>query len=399
MTSLLNQLNTVNFSFPVVPEVDAEELPVIDYRGLKIKVENPSGSAREGVGKDGKPWHTDMHAHYGFIEKTEGSDGDEVDVYLNPMAVSSKVGRDWIDKDVFIVHQIDPDTGKFDEDKVMLGFHNYDQACEVYDMHYDNIDFRGSVTVMPFDRFKESVTGKNKARFQWKKKSKPGPQIGVEFNSNEIRGTNNVMAGAFLDLDIGSWYSNGVDVEVAPSSDVPAKSRAKAPAQPPSIARAPSNIRCPGCGKSYDEPIPFGACGMCFSLTDVNIPSEKNPTKTYPGSPPADTEKYMMQQFENVTNYIATWDKDKHPRGKSGQFIGDNGEGRIKPKIKQQSKPEGRSFKDMKAQHRRIHQQWKKTTNPVESKVLQAALNKLNIAMIRQDRKEKREAMERRRKK
>lgn len=83
------------------------------WNGLNISIENKKGSVRRGVDKDGHKWATKMHFDYGYIRGTEGTDGDHVDCYL---------GGNKDAKKVYIVHQNDPVTHKYDEDKCMLGF-------------------------------------------------------------------------------------------------------------------------------------------------------------------------------------------------------------------------------------------------------------------------------------
>ena len=58
----------------------------VKLHGLDIAIENPKGSERKGVGKDGEEWSVTMPSHYGFARKTEGADGDQVDVYVGPRA-------------------------------------------------------------------------------------------------------------------------------------------------------------------------------------------------------------------------------------------------------------------------------------------------------------------------
>lgn len=91
--------------------------------GFDIAIENPKGGVRAGVGSDGKPWSVKMPAHYGYIKRTEGADGDHVDVYVGPHTKSQRV---------FVVDQVDPDGRSFDEHKIMLGFANYAQARRTY---------------------------------------------------------------------------------------------------------------------------------------------------------------------------------------------------------------------------------------------------------------------------
>ncbi len=95
----------------------------LKLQGLDISIENPAGSTRSGTAPDGSAWSVQMPTHYGYIKRTTGADGDQVDVYLGPNPDS-----DW----VWIVDQIDPDTGKFDEHKVMLGYSLGQQAGQHY---------------------------------------------------------------------------------------------------------------------------------------------------------------------------------------------------------------------------------------------------------------------------
>ena len=86
---------------------------VIEYKGLKIKIENPAGSIRFGFGLDGKKWVNKMKSHYGYIVNGyEGPDNDKIDCFVNPAATGSRV---------FVINQVTPD-GMFDEHKIMIGY-------------------------------------------------------------------------------------------------------------------------------------------------------------------------------------------------------------------------------------------------------------------------------------
>lgn len=91
--------------------------------GLPVTIETPKGARRSGTGPDGKPWSVTMPAHYGYVKRTTGADGDHVDCYIGPHPLSQAV---------FIVDQADERTGRFDEHKVMLGFQDGDAATEAY---------------------------------------------------------------------------------------------------------------------------------------------------------------------------------------------------------------------------------------------------------------------------
>lgn len=91
--------------------------------GLGISIENAKGSKRKGFGRDGKSWSVVMPAHYGYVKRTEGADGDHVDVYVGPNPESTTV---------WVVDQIDRETGDFDEHKVMLGYDSWAAASKDY---------------------------------------------------------------------------------------------------------------------------------------------------------------------------------------------------------------------------------------------------------------------------
>jgi N12 class adenine-specific DNA methylase len=98
-----------------------------ELQGIPLMVENPVGTTREGTDPDGAPWSTTMSDHYGYIRGTRGADGDAVDTYIGPNPASHHV---------FVIDQLDQDTGEFDEHKVMLGYNSPEQAQKAYEAHY-----------------------------------------------------------------------------------------------------------------------------------------------------------------------------------------------------------------------------------------------------------------------
>lgn len=98
------------------------------WHGLNIKIENPRGSTRSGTDGSGKKWETHMRNHYGYITRTNGYDGDAVDVFIGPYPGSTQV---------FVVNQVNPRTGTFDEHKCMIGFKSIGQATKAYLSNYE----------------------------------------------------------------------------------------------------------------------------------------------------------------------------------------------------------------------------------------------------------------------
>jgi hypothetical protein len=124
--------------------------------GMDISIENKKGSTRSGTDKDGHEWHTHMNYDYGYIRGTVGKDKDHVDCYVGPNPEAETV---------FIVHQNDPTTGAYDEDKVMLGFDSEEAAKAAYLKQYDRPGFLGDIEAVDIETFKEKAFDpKNKGK-------------------------------------------------------------------------------------------------------------------------------------------------------------------------------------------------------------------------------------------
>lgn len=100
----------------------------LKLQGLDITLENPKGSTRSGTDQDGKAWQSTMAHDYGYIKRTLGADGDHVDVFIGEQPDSETV---------YVVDQVDPKTGKFDEHKVMVGFADEQAAKDGYLANYE----------------------------------------------------------------------------------------------------------------------------------------------------------------------------------------------------------------------------------------------------------------------
>lgn len=134
-----------DLALPTQAQIGAENYKKghINLHGLDIAVENPQGSTRSGVSPEGKAWESKLNHHYGYIKRTEGADGDPVDVFLG-----NRPDLNW----VFMVDQIDPATGEFDEHKVMLGFDDEDSARKGYLANYEK-GWKGLGAITPMSMF------------------------------------------------------------------------------------------------------------------------------------------------------------------------------------------------------------------------------------------------------
>jgi hypothetical protein len=111
----------------------------VNVQGLIVCIENKRGSVRRGHG-----WKTKMGHHYGEIRDTRGADGDALDVY---------VGDNHDSNLVVVIHQKEPGTTDYDEDKVMVGFDRVVDALKAYRDHYDRPGFYQSHTTMTMPEF------------------------------------------------------------------------------------------------------------------------------------------------------------------------------------------------------------------------------------------------------
>ena len=121
----------------------------VTVRGLDITIENPVGSVRAGKTQDGEEWSVTMPADYGYLKRTTGADGDHVDVYIGPNHESKRV---------YVVDQIDPETGAFDEHKAILGTNSEKEARDLYAAGFSDRKGPqriGAITRMGWDGFEE----------------------------------------------------------------------------------------------------------------------------------------------------------------------------------------------------------------------------------------------------
>lgn len=133
----------------------------LSFGGYDYTVETPKGVTRSGKDEQGKPWSVTMHDTYGYILGKIGVDGDHIDMFINDAA-----DLDTFDGNVYVVDQVNPETGEFDEHKVMYGYPSEEAATEAYLANYSKgWKGLGKVTSVPkatFDKWLESSDRKTK---------------------------------------------------------------------------------------------------------------------------------------------------------------------------------------------------------------------------------------------
>ena len=133
----------------------------LSFGGYDYTVETPKGVTRSGKDEQGKPWSVTMHDTYGYILGKIGVDGDHIDMFINDAA-----DLDTFDGNVYVVDQVNPETGEFDEHKVMYGYLSEEAATEAYLANYSKgWKGLGKVTAVPkatFDKWLESSDRKTK---------------------------------------------------------------------------------------------------------------------------------------------------------------------------------------------------------------------------------------------
>lgn len=133
----------------------------LSFGGYDYTVETPKGVTRSGKDEQGKPWSVTMHDTYGYILGKIGVDGDHIDMFINDAA-----DLDTFDGNVYVVDQVNPETGEFDEHKVMYGYPSEEAATEAYLANYSK-GWKGlgkvtSVHKATFDKWLESSDRKTK---------------------------------------------------------------------------------------------------------------------------------------------------------------------------------------------------------------------------------------------
>ena len=144
----------------------------LDIEGYDFTLENPKGSVRSGKDASGKEWSQVMNNDYGYIRGTEGVDGDHIDMFLSDNPTEGNV---------FVIDQVDPKTGKFDEHKVMYGFNSAEEARAAYLANYEEgWQGLGTITEVTKDEFRKWIDSSHR-------KTKPF----IEYKSVKTEGAQN----------------------------------------------------------------------------------------------------------------------------------------------------------------------------------------------------------------
>ena len=137
------------------PNPSAAQIAVNNYKkckllinGIAISIENSSGTKR-------KPEWPELNHHYGYIKRTVGNDGGQVDCF-----VRCQISKDYNGK-VFVVNQSKAD-GSFDEHKCMIGWPTEWEAREAYLENYtSDWDRIHSIKEFSFEDFRSWVKAGN----------------------------------------------------------------------------------------------------------------------------------------------------------------------------------------------------------------------------------------------
>ena len=115
-----------------------------------------------------------MNNDYGYFRGTKSVDGDQIDVFLSDTPTEGNV---------FVVDQVNPETGEFDEHKVMYGFASAEEASAAYLSNYEQ-GWKGlgaitEVTKEEFKKWVDSSQRKTKAFAEYKSVNAEGAQSGT----------------------------------------------------------------------------------------------------------------------------------------------------------------------------------------------------------------------------
>lgn len=127
----------------------------VTVHGVPVAIEVATGGVRRGKDRQGKEWARTLPCAYGRIKRSEGADGEQVDVFLGPHPESELV---------YVVDQVTP-GGRFDESKAVLGCRNEAEARKLYLGCYEpGWHGLGAIRALTLDDFKRWLEEGDKAK-------------------------------------------------------------------------------------------------------------------------------------------------------------------------------------------------------------------------------------------
>ncbi|MEN6290911.1 MAG: hypothetical protein ABFD07_02700, partial [Methanobacterium sp.] len=211
----------------------------VRFDGFDISIENPKGSVRSGKrlatpeeikamqngssplaeGSTATPggvnepvyiqWQQQLPADYGYFRGTVGKDKDHIDVFIGENPESDKI---------YVVDQIDPQTGKFDEHKILLGFNDISTARKTYLAAFEKgWKGLGAITRTNKEGLKQWFTGNTKVPFAQSEINAPEANPGTVNLINTLSGLEKSNAKFSAKNELTSASLNLKDEAKAPS--------------------------------------------------------------------------------------------------------------------------------------------------------------------------------------
>jgi hypothetical protein len=164
-----NKVESMAKSLDAVPEPEDGYM----WQGFPLVIETKAGNDRHWGDPEGNHGVTRMAYDYGYIDGTQGLDGDEIDVFVGPDHESHVV---------YIIEQRNVHCDTYDEQKCMLGFTNEKEALQAYRMHYDTAGYDLYVSQLEIEAFRRWVgsTSANEGEFG---KAIPGYLVHAPYRS------------------------------------------------------------------------------------------------------------------------------------------------------------------------------------------------------------------------
>ena len=221
------------------------------FFGFTLVIERKKGEIRRGVDPAGNAWEREMACDYGYLQATEGVDAEPVDVFLKAREAGEEES-DLLYRCAYVIDQVSPQTGIFDEHKIVLGARDEEEARQTYLANYPpGWQGLGAITLVwdlstwlrQTDRTSHPV-GLNHTSPQ---ETRPGSQ------------TNPLNTGG-----------DGNDPGSSGRGPSPAKPDEVCPGRSPSPA-APDEV-CPECGTALEWDTDEEKCNHCGSRKPPALP-------------------------------------------------------------------------------------------------------------------------------